>query len=127
MNEGLWKLLEKFTPNAHQAALKSCEENEFDPEAWDVHLNESYQNLLSSCNTLKGAIERNYYQKLPLTIQKEIEGLVTQIATDHDELLAGQDKVAELAETIESLYTAIWRYRLNQLSGEEITPIRSIN
>lgn len=120
MNEGLWKLLEKFTPDAHQAALKECEENEFDPEACDVPLNESYQNLLSSCNTLKGAIERNYYQKLPLTIQKEIEGLVAQIATDHDELLAGQDKVAELAETIESLYTAIWRYRLNQLSGEEI-------
>lgn len=120
MDEGFWKLLEKFTPDVHQEALKACEENEFDPEAWDVTLNESYQNLLSSCNTLKGVIQQNYYQKLPLTIQKEIEGLVTQIAADHDELLAGQDKVAALAETIESLYATIWRYRLNQLSGEEI-------
>jgi DNA repair exonuclease SbcCD ATPase subunit len=120
MDEGFWKLLEKFTPEAHQEALRVCDENEFDKESWDVSLNESYLNLLSCCTVLKGVIEQNYFQKLPLTIQKEIEGLVAKIASDHDELLAGQDKVDELAETIESLYTAIWRYRLNQVSGEEI-------
>jgi len=120
MDDGFWQLLEKFTPDAHQAALKACDENAFDPKAWDVSLNESYVNLLACCNMLKAAVEREYFQRLPLTIQKEIEELVTRISVLHDELLTGVDKIAELAEEIENLYATIWRYRLNQLSGEEI-------
>jgi len=118
MIEEIWKLLSKFNQEAHQAALAKCAELELDPNSGVVSLDESYINLIWSCNTLKEAIEKQKLIQLPITIQQELTTALEAISTSHDELLAGTDTITELTEAIEKLYTDIWRYGLNHLSDE---------
>lgn len=118
MIEEIWKLLSKFNEEAHQSALAKCGEIELDQNSGVVSLDESYINLIWSCNTLKEAIEKQKLIQLPITIQQELTASLEAISSNHDELLAGTDTVTELTEAIEKLYTDIWRYGLNHLSDE---------
>jgi hypothetical protein len=118
MIEEIWKILSKFNQDAHQAALAKCIELELDPSSGVVSLDESYINLIWSCNTLKEAIEKQKLIQLPITIQKELIESLETISSNHDDLLAGTDTVKVLTDGIEKLYTAIWRYSLNHLSDE---------
>lgn len=118
MIEEIWKILSKFNQDAHQAALAKCSELEFDPSSGVVSLDESYINLIWSCNTLKEAIEKQKLIQLPITIQKELIESLETISSSHDDLLAGTDTVKILTDAVEELYTAIWRYGLNHLSNE---------
>lgn len=118
MIEELWQVLSKFTPEAHQAALSKCVELEFDQDAGGVSLNESYNNLIWCSNTLRGAIEKEKLIQLPITIQREILETAKTISASHDELLADNDVVETLVETIEKLFTDVWRYGLNHLADE---------
>ena len=118
MIEKICKLLSKFEVAAHQAAISSCKENKFDPDSEVVSIDESYINLIYSCNTLKEAIKEKKLIQLPITIQQELIESLESISSSHDELLAGTDTVKELTEAIEKLYTDIWRYGLNHLSNK---------
>lgn len=118
MIEEIWKLLSNLNEEAHQTALAKCGELEFDPNSGVVSLNESYINLIWSCNTLKEAIEKKKLIQLPITIQQELIESLEAVSLSHDELLEGADTVKELTAAIEKLYTDIWRYGLNHLSDE---------
>lgn len=120
MIKELWDLLAKFTVEAHQSILKQCTELGFNQDAGLVSLNESYNNLNWSCNTLKDAIEKKKLIQLPITIQNELFEYLRQITANHDALLAGTDVVVALTGAIEKLFTAVWQYRLNELSGEQL-------
>ncbi|MBI1887191.1 MAG: hypothetical protein HYS19_02295 [Nitrosomonadales bacterium] len=93
MIEEIWKILSKFNQEAHQVALAKCAELEFDPDSGIVSLNESYINLIWSCNTLKEAIEKQKLIQLPITIQQELTTSLEAISTSHDGLLAGTDTI----------------------------------
>jgi len=118
MIEEIWELLSKFSDEAHQTALSKCTEHGFDPNSGIVSLNESYINLIWSCNTLKDSIEKNKLIQLPITIQQELIDSLEAISTNHDALVAGTNSVKELTDAIEKLYTDIWRYGLNHLTDE---------
>lgn len=118
MIDELWKLLSKFTPDAHQAALSKCAELEFDQDVGVVSLNESYNNLIWCSNTLRDAIEKSKLIQLPITIQGEMLETAKAISASHDELLEGTDVIKTLVEAIERLFTDIWRYGLNHLADE---------
>lgn len=118
MIKELWELLAKFTPEAHQAALAASAEHEIDPNSGIVSLDESYNNLSWCANTLREAIEKNKLIQLPITIQGELLEIIKEIATSHDALIEGTDVVETLTESIEKLFTAIWRYGLNHLTDE---------
>lgn len=120
MIEELWELLAKFTTEAHQSVLKQCTELGFNQDAGLVSLNESYNNLNWSCNTLKDAIEKKKLIQLPITIQNELFEHLRHISANHDALLAGTDVVVALTGATEKLFTAVWQYRLNELSGEQL-------
>ncbi|OIR19963.1 chromosome segregation protein [mine drainage metagenome] len=118
MIEELWQVLSKFTPEAHQAALSKCAELELNQDAGIVSLNESYNNLGWCANTLRDAIEKKKLIQLPITIQGELLEIAKAISTNHDALIEGADVVETLTESIEKLFTAIWRYGLNHLTDE---------
>lgn len=118
MIEELWDHLSKFTPEAHQAALAKCDELGFDQNAGIVSLNESYINLGWARNTLMDAIKDKKLIQLPITIQSELLENIKTISTSQDDLLDGTDVVEALTESIEELFTAIWRYGLNHLSDQ---------
>ena len=118
MIKELWEILAKFTPEAHQAALAACAGHEIAPDSGVVSLDESYNNLGWCANTLRDAIERNKLIQLPITIQGELLEIAKVISTSHDALIEGTDVVETLTESIEKLFTAIWRYGLNHLTDE---------
>lgn len=118
MIDEIWKLLSKFNQDAHQAALAKCSELSLDPSSGVVSLDESYINLIWSCNTLKEAIEGGKLIQLPITIQQELIDSLKTISLNHDGLLAGTNTIIALADAIEKIYTAIWRYGLNHLSDQ---------
>jgi len=118
MIEEIWKLLDKFNEEAHQTALAKCSEFNLDPSSGVVSLDESYINLIWSCNTLKEAIEKQKLIQLPITIQQELIQSLKVISLNHDGLLAGTDTVKILTDSIEKLCITIWRYGLNHLSDE---------
>lgn len=118
MIDELWKLLSKFTPDAHQAAITKCAELKFDQDAGVVTLNESYNNLIWCGNTLRDAIDKNKLIQLPITIQGEMLETAKTISVSHDELLEGTDVIETLVEAIEKLFTDVWRYGLNHLADE---------
>jgi hypothetical protein len=118
MIKELWDLLAKFTPEAHQAVLGACAEHGIAPDSGIVSLDESYNNLGWCANTLRDAIEKNKLIQLPITIQGELLEIAKVISTSHDELIEGADVVETLTESIEKLFTAIWRYGLNHLTDE---------
>lgn len=120
MIEEIWKLLSKFTTEAHEAVLAKCTELNFNQDSGIVSINESYINLNWSCNTLKEAIEKKKLIQLPITIQNEFLEHLKLISTNHDALLAGTDVVVALTGAIEKLFTAVWQYRLNNLSDEQL-------
>lgn len=118
MIKELWDILAKFNPEAHQAALAACAEHEIDSNSGIVSLDESYTNLGWCANTLRDAIEKNKLIQLPITIQGELLEVAKVISTSHDALIEGTDVVETLTESIEKLFTAIWRYGLNHLTDE---------
>lgn len=118
MIKELWDLLAKFTPEAHQAALAACKEHEIDQDSGIVSLDESYTNLIWCANTLGEAIKKEKLIQLPITIQEELLEIVKTISAAHDELLDGTDVVESLSDSIEKLFTAVWRYGLNHLTDE---------
>lgn len=118
MIEELWKLLEKFSPEAHQSILEKAEELGLDQKSGIVPLNESYINLTWCSNIIREAVEKNKLIQLPITIQKEMLEIVQTISTSHDQLLAGTNSINALTASIEKLFVDVWRYGLNQLSDE---------
>jgi len=118
MIEQIWKLQNKFSNEAHQEALSKCIELGLAQDSGVVPLDDSYINLIWSCNTLKDAIEKKKLIQLPITIQLELIEALEKISSNHESLLTGTDTVKVLTDNIEKLYTAIWRYGLNHLSDD---------
>jgi hypothetical protein len=118
MMKELWDVLGRFTPDAQEKAIEKFAELEIEQAEGEVTLNESYNNLLWCCNTLRDAIEKQKLIQLPITIQREILEISKGISANHDALIEGEDVVAELSASIEELFTAVWRYGLNHLSDE---------
>lgn len=118
MIDELWKLFEKFNPEAQQVALAKCEEFGFDPDVGDIPLNDAYINLIWCANTILEAIEKNKLIQLPLTIQKELLKTITDISARYDALIDGTDEVANLVVLIEKLFTDFWKYGLNHLDNQ---------
>lgn len=118
MIERMWEILTTFTEESQQAALAKCKELGLDPNRGVVSLDESFINLNSAAQILRDAIEKKKLIQLPITVQKEITSVLEAISKHQAGLTAGTDEVVNLANAIEQLNTAVWRYGLHNLSTE---------
>lgn len=116
--ESIWKLLESLTAEARDAAVVKCKENELDPEAGVVSLDESYINLADAKLLLKDSIESRKLIQLPITVQRKIKAILDNIVKFQTELANGEDQVSNLTGAIEQLHYELWASHLGQMSDQ---------
>ncbi|MGC2828707.1 MAG: hypothetical protein WB994_03640 [Candidatus Acidiferrum sp.] len=114
----IWSISTTLTEEAVAAALKKCKDAGFDQNRGLVPLRESFVNLLSAGGVLEDAIEKQKLVQLPITVQKELLTNLQTISKSLQGLSDGTDEVVNLANSIEVLNTAIWKYGLHNLSDE---------
>ncbi|NOS94059.1 MAG: hypothetical protein HOP30_19250 [Cyclobacteriaceae bacterium] len=114
----LLEILNTITDDSQNGVIKKCEEFGFDPNRGDVTLNESFINLNQSRDIIKDAIGKNKLTQFPLTVQRTILQDFENVVSFQSTLVSGTDQVVNLVNAIEQLYTDIWRFGVQNLSGE---------
>lgn len=114
----MWEVLTTLTSEAQGAVLKKCEELGFNPDRGDITLVESYINLSQARDILTDAIEKKKLTQFPLSIQKILLGNLENIAALQNNLISGSDEVVNLVNSIEELYTNIWKFGFHNLTDE---------
>ncbi|MGB8459152.1 MAG: hypothetical protein WCE50_15620 [Candidatus Acidiferrum sp.] len=123
----IWSISTTLTEEAVAAALKKCKDAGFDQNRGLVPLRESFVNLLSAGGVLEDAIEKQKLVQLPITVQKELLTNLQTISKSLQGLSDGTDEVVNLANSIEVLNTAIWKYGLHNLSDEVLGHQKKLN
>jgi hypothetical protein len=114
----LIEILNTITDDSQNGVIKKCEEFGFDPNRGDVTLDESFINLNQSRDIIKDAIGKNKLTQFPLTVQRTILQDFETVVSFQSALVSGTDQVVNLVNAIEHLYTDIWKFGVQNLSGE---------
>ncbi len=107
-----------LSSDAFSAATHKCEELGLDQNKGDIPLAESFINLDSAVKILCDAIENKKLIQLPLTIQRELFGIIEAISEKLIRLNSGSDEIINLVNEIELLNASIWKFGLHNLSDE---------
>jgi hypothetical protein len=116
--EKMWENLTTYTDESQNAILSRCNELGFDPNRSEIPLAESFINLNISRDILKDAIEKKKLIQFPLSFQKELLSNLDNITRLQNSLISGTDEVINLSNSVENLYTNIWKYGFYNLSDQ---------
>ena len=123
----IWSICTTLTEEAMAVASAKAKELGFDPNRGLVPLPESFINLSSARSIIEDAIEKQKLVQLPITVQKELLVNLESIAKSLQGLASGVDEVVNLTTAIEALNTAIWKYRLHNLSDQVLGYQKKLN
>ena len=118
MNKEIWELLTTFTEESQKAVKTKCQELGFNIDRGVVTLDEAFINLNTSSALLKDSIEKEKFNQIPISLQKRILAHIQGISTHQESIISGTDSIENLVNLIEKLYSDIWMFGLNNLSGE---------
>lgn len=119
MIEKLWELLTTITPESQNNVIQKCSEYGFNiTNRGLVGLEESFINLNAAALLLRDLIEKKKLIQLPITIQKSLIDILSQILVSQESIVSGRDAIENLILYIENLNTQIWQYGLHNLSDE---------
>lgn len=107
-----------LSSDAFSAATHKCEALGLDQNKGEIPLSESFINLDSAVKILCDAIENKKLIQLPLTIQRELLGIIESISEKLIRLNSGSDEIINLVNEIELLNASIWKFGLHNLSDE---------
>ena len=123
----IWSICTTLTEEAMAAATAKAKEAGFDINRGLVPLAESFINLSSARMILEDAIEKQKLVQLPITLQKELLGVLETISKSLQGLIAGVDEVVNLTNSIEALNACVWRYGLHNLSDQVLGYQKKLN
>lgn len=123
----IWSISTTLSDEAMNAARRKALEMNFDVNRGTISLQETFINLSSARSVLEDAIEQEKLIQLPITLQREILGNLTEIAKSIQGLTAGTDEVVNLVNSVEVLNTSIWKYGLHNLSDQVLGYQKKLN
>jgi methyl-accepting chemotaxis protein len=114
----LLDVVESFSAEAQQAALRKAKEMGFDLNKGNIPFDETLINLSQNRDVLREAVKMGKIPQVPLKIQNSLLSEAKKTSLHLTALANGTDTVLQLENAVEDLTTTVWESNLQLLSGE---------
>jgi hypothetical protein len=114
----LLDVVESFSAEAQNAALRKAKELGFDLSKGSIPFDETLINLSQNRDVLREAVKAGKIPQLPLKIQNALLSEAKKTSSHLTALANGTDSILQLENAVEELTATVWESNLQLLSGE---------